>query len=448
MGVKKSDLWQNLFLWSVLILGTGCQETSGSDEPEPIQTELQDSPANYSGVFLQGFWWDSFNDPRVSNHNSFYAFLNDQLDLLQSASFDLVWLPPASEGDGMGYHPRRLFEFNSNHGTTDELKTLLVGLKDRKMHAMADLVFNHRVGTDTWTDFTEPVWSCSSICIDDEGYTNSEAFGTKPCGPKDDGEAWLGARDLNHNSLEVRNGLVELLQRLQNIGFDAWRFDFVKGFHPNHVAYYDDAVSRSFSVGEFWDGNLTKLKNWLDTVNNAKTKNTPLTSFDFPLKYKLGDALNLYNYTILKQNHALSALEGYGTKTITFVDNHDSGCVNRNDCDSLFSNDIDKITQAYVYLLTHPGIPMVWIYHYLYSDPSGQLQQDLNELIAIRKSHKIHSTSTVTEIETIDGETGFYHAVIADKIKVVIGNDSPVIDSRLWELLKSGTGYSLWLKKG
>ncbi len=450
MGIKSKEKWWALSLWLFMILFFACQKEPGSNqsEEESIVEKLPDVPTEYSGVFLQGFWWDSFDDPKISNYSSYYAFLNDQLDLLQSASFDLIWLPPTSEGEGMGYHPRRLFDFTSNHGTATELRTLLTNMRSRNIHAMADLVFNHRVGTDTWTDFTEPAWSCTSICIDDEGYTNPDAFGTKPCGPEDDGEAWLGARDLNHNSTEVRNGLVELLQRLREIGFNAWRFDFVKGFHPRHVAYYDDAVERAFSVGEFWDGNVLKLKNWVDAVNQVKTKNTPLTGFDFPLKYKLSAALNSSNYGVLKQNHALAATDGYGSKAITFIDNHDSGCINRNDCDNLFSKDIDKITQAYAYLLTHPGIPMVWIYHYLYSDPSGQLQQDLNELISIRKSQKIHTTSIVREVETVDGEAGYYHAVIEDKLKVVIGNGSPAVDSNSWESLKSGSGYSLWRKIG
>ena len=448
MGIKTVT-----YLGAILLWVAACQKTEVTTTVPQVEEvasdvpDLQEPPSNYSGVFLQGFWWDSFNDPKIATFDSYYDFLNQKIADLSAASFDLIWLPPTSEGEGMGYHPRRLFEFTSNHGSAAQLKTLLTHMKSKNIHAMADLVFNHRVGTDTWTDFTEPAWGCNSICIDDEGYTNPDAFGTKPCGAQDDGEAWHGARDLNHNSAEVRNGLVELLQRLQDIGFDAWRFDFVKGFHPKHVAYYDDAVTRAFSVGEYWDGNLSKLKSWLDQVNVAKTKNTPLTGFDFPLKYKLGSALLSYNYSVLQRNHGLAFEEGYGAKTITFVDNHDSGCINRNDCDNLFSKDIDKLTQAYAYLLTHPGIPMVWIYHYLYSDPTGQLQTDIRELIAIRKGQNIHASSEVSAIETVNGASGYYHAVINNKLKVVIGSGRPEIDETIWEELKSGDNYTLWQKR-
>ena len=85
---------------------------------------------------------------------------------------------------------------------------------------MADLVLNHRVGTANWTDFTQPAWSCESICIDDEAVSDPNAFGTTPCGALDEGEAWHGARDLNHKSEEVQNGIINYLAQLKALGFD------------------------------------------------------------------------------------------------------------------------------------------------------------------------------------------------------------------------------------
>lgn len=76
----------------------------------------------------------------------------------------------------MGYHPRKLFDFNSNFGSKNQLQTLLEKMKRLKIHSMADLVINHRVGTFNWTDFTEPAWGCKSICSDDEAVFDSSAF--------------------------------------------------------------------------------------------------------------------------------------------------------------------------------------------------------------------------------------------------------------------------------
>lgn len=37
------------------------------------------------------------------------------------------------------------------------------------------------------------------------------------------------------------------------MGFDGWRFDFVKGYGGQHVREYIEATSPSLAVGEFWD---------------------------------------------------------------------------------------------------------------------------------------------------------------------------------------------------
>mgnify|MGYP003329130877 CR=1 FL=1 len=155
------------------ILSCSDKETLETEEfiftDKGISIYQDDIPDN--DVMMQAFWWDSFSDSRISNSSSYYKFLSNQIITLSNAHIDLVWLPPVSEAEGMGYHPRKLFDFNSLHGSKIELEELLEIIKSRKMHAMADLVFNHRVGTLNWTDFTEPAWSCESICINDDKIT-------------------------------------------------------------------------------------------------------------------------------------------------------------------------------------------------------------------------------------------------------------------------------------
>ncbi|MBK9223559.1 MAG: hypothetical protein IPO23_00905 [Flavobacterium sp.] len=55
---------------------------------------------------------------------------------------------------------------------------------------MADIVVNHRGGTTSWTDFTEPTWGCESICFNDDGGATQTAtyVGCKPPGANDTGE--------------------------------------------------------------------------------------------------------------------------------------------------------------------------------------------------------------------------------------------------------------------
>jgi len=281
----------------------------------------------------------------------------------------------------------------------------------------------------------------------DEGFTNPDAFGTKPCGEEDEGESWSGARDLNHQSEEVQQGLKEYLTRLKGLGFDSWRYDFAKGFPAKYVGEYNMSTSYYLSVGEYWDSDLTKIKTWIDqTGTTSSGQNTKKSAaFDFALKYRLHDALLEKNYSSLNQEYALASIQGYGNKSITFLDNHDTGCINRNDCDNLYSSNINEILKGYAYLLTHPGIPMVWIYHYLYSDSSGILKNEINDLIRIRKENGINANSVVTIIETSNGNNGYYAAEIDNKILVKIGEGS-FQPSNEWELIKSKQGFNIWKK--
>lgn len=439
--------------------------SSCSSSENPSQENLEPSLANpadfidqgtsiyadnnpLNDVLLQGFWWDSYSDQRLNNFENLYDFLSQQLISLSNAHFDLIWFPPASEAEGMGYHPRELFDFNSKHGSKSQLETLLASIQERQMHAMADLVLNHRVGTYNWNDFTNPAWGCNSICIDDEGYTNPEAFGTPPCGDEDEGEAWGGARDLNHKSEEVQEGIKDYLNRLKDLGFDSWRYDFVKGFPAKYVGEYNHAVPYYLAVGEFWDGNAMILKQWIDqtqqTLSGISTAKT--AAFDFSLKYLLQDAVVNSNYTVLNQGNILSDLAPYKTKAITFLDNHDTGCINRDDCDNLFSRNIADIEAGYAFLLTHPGIPMVWGYHYFFTDPSGELKTRIDELILIRKAHEIDAQSKVEIIEVKNGSNGYYLAQIDGKIliKIGMGSFSP---EATWTAARSGTKYAIWVKQ-
>ena len=440
-----------LFVLVISVISACSKDDKATNEEEEVFVDkgtsiyADNNPNN--DVMMQAFWWDSYSDSKISNYSSFYDFIKDKIVTLSNAHIDAIWLPPSSEGEGMGYHPRKLFDFNSEHGTKEQLESLLSLMKSRKMHGMADLVINHRIGTATWTDFTEPTWTCESICIDDEGYTNPNAFGTKPCGDLDEGESWGGARDLNHKSLEVQNGIKDYLTRLKALGFDSWRYDFVKGFPAKYVGEYNQSGSYYFSVGEFWDGNLTALKSWIDDTKYTTSDILTETSaaFDFALKYKLRDAIVSRNYSLLESNNSLASLAGYGDKSITFLDNHDTGCINRTDCDNIFSKNINELTKGYAYLLTHPGIPMIWGYHYFFSDTSGSLKKNIDELILIRKEKGINATSTVQVIETKNGSSGYYVAEIDNKLLIKIG-DGSYTPSAGWNVLKTGLGYSIWSK--
>jgi hypothetical protein len=88
---------------------------------------------------------------------------------------------------------------------------------------------------------------------------------------------------------------------------------------------------------------------------------------------------------------------------------------------------------------------MIWIYHYLFNDPSGKLKKDINDLILIRKEKKIKSNSEVQIIETKNGNSGYYIAEIDEKLIIKIG-DGPYQANSNWRMVKSGEGFIIWEK--
>jgi hypothetical protein len=51
----------------------------------------------------------------------------------------------------------------------------------------------------------------------------------------------------------VQNDLIQWLNFLKTVGFDGWRFDFVKGYHGKYAKLYVDASVPIMAFGEYWD---------------------------------------------------------------------------------------------------------------------------------------------------------------------------------------------------
>ena len=77
----------------------------------PAMMWAQGWPANYGGVMLQGFYWDSYGETS-------WLSLEADVDNLAEA-FDLVWIPQSANcgGQSMGYNPKHWFEhYDSSFG--------------------------------------------------------------------------------------------------------------------------------------------------------------------------------------------------------------------------------------------------------------------------------------------------------------------------------------------
>jgi glycosidase len=424
-------------------------------------------------IMFQSFGWDEYSQSRHISEGGFYEYYNSRAGNLKAMGFDMIWLPPPSASTGgVGYFPTEWFNFSqTSWGSEAQLKKMLANMNARGLYPIADVVVNHRSGTTGWTDFTNPTWGCETISSNDEA-ASASYVGCRPSGAPDTGEGFPGSRDLDHTNLTVQNGVKDFLSRLKALGFKGWRWDVAKGFAPVYFGNYIQASQPYYSVGEFWDGNVTALKNWIDGTyaGGINSSTTVSGAFDFSTYYTLSkiivtstetkDGIPLQmatnNFSSLNNSGSMAGLAGqfgYAEKAVTFVDNHDT-FVGK---EAFLGNNIPK---AYAYILTHPGIPCVFAPHYYGGSYTKDgvtrnygtgYATDINKLMAIRKTTGINAYSNIT----IDrAEAGLYAAYIKKSasdaepvVAVKIGpySWSPSLGSG-WIVAASGTDYAVWTK--
>ena len=165
-------------------------------------------PAQYGGVMLQGFYWDSYDDSQ-------WTVLKSQADQL-NGTFDLVWLPQSGNcgGTSMGYDDLYWFSnYNSSFGNEQQLRDLINTYRENGIKTIADVVINHRKSNNGWFGFPSETYKGvtysmgpSDVCgNDDNGKAKTEAnrLGVT-LGSNDTGEGWDGMRDLDHRSQNVQ----------------------------------------------------------------------------------------------------------------------------------------------------------------------------------------------------------------------------------------------------
>ena len=372
-------------------------------------------PANYGGVMLQGFYWDSFTDTRWST-------LEAQANELSSA-FSLIWVPQsakAASNPSMGYNPLYFYNQNSSFGNEAELKSMINTFKDKGLLTIADIVVNHRGNVSNWVDFptetnpydgkTYQMNSTDIVANDDGGATKNWAKdnGYQLSSNNDTGEDFPGLRDLDHKSENVRNNVKAYLIYLLNyLGYTGFRYDVAKGFSASYFGEYNQAAAPQFSVGEYWDGNASAVKTW---INGTKVDNiTQSAAFDFPFRYTVRDAINNNDWTKLGGTSVMSDTN-YRRYSVTFVENHDT--------ERRANAAQDPITRdtlaANAFLLGMPGTPCVFLKHWQAYKP------EIAAMIAARKAAGITNTSTYSNMVR---NKGYYANLVNNKLLVAVGNN-------------------------
>lgn len=381
-------------------------------------------------VMLQGFNWVSY-----ANTQGWYNVVASKANELDQIGIDAIWMPPPSNsGAAEGYLPRQLYNVSTPYGTEAQLRSMINDLHSRNIKVLADIVVNHRVGTTNFFDFTQPAWGTWSIVNDDEcncGTGNSDFW---PGSLKADGSGggFSAARDLDHTNNGVRQGIKDWMNWLKNdIGFDGWRYDFVHGYAGNYNREYNEATNPYFAVGELLEGDRFRIIQWLDSHQGSSS------AFDFATKRALHDAFFQNNFSGLRDGNgaAPGVIGQWPAKSVTMLDNHDTGPFPNQ---ALWVFPGNRIEQGYAYILTHPGIPMVFWDHLF--DYGANLRNKITDLIAVRKDNNLTATSSLNILEA---RNDLYVAIIDNKVAIKLGpgNWSPGAG---WTLRVSGTDYAVW----
>lgn len=406
----------------------------------PKQATMYDSPVkdNNTDVMLQAFYW-AHNGNTSEEYTDFgdvkWATLNNEADTL-AKYFDMVWLAPSQEtADFTGYlpinysHQGTATRGNIPWGSGTDLRNLIDHLHNRGSKVIADIVINHSSATHadegntqgySWCDWESFDFGRYGVYSPDYTWIakgDEMFYGKKTqagdCGLLDNTDnfedewnysyksgtaSWSESefncaysRDWAHKKQEVREMSRAYLSWMRDsIGYDGWRYDFVKGFHGSHIYDYNRSTGAYFSVCEVFDGDAEKQIGVLSDAGSFTYM------FDFPGKFSIyNSAIREYHLQNLKENFkTLIGCNGgqYKKYAVTFIDNHDSF---HEDGKSLYgtANTIDErqAHQALCYLLSMPGVPCI-VYPYW-----NNYKDICKALIYARKAAGVHSESVVEE---------------------------------------------------
>ena len=363
-----------------------------------LSLSAQGWPAQYEGVMLQGFYWDSFSQSQ-------WVKLEKQADEL-SQYFSLVWLPQSADcgGTSMGYDDLYWFpgHYNSSFGTEAELRSLISTFKQKGIGTIADVVINHRKNVSNWVDFPKETYNgvtyelkSTDICGNDDGGDTkqwAQQNGYSLSSNNDTGEGWPGMRDLDHKSENVQTNVKAYLKMLLNdLGYTGFRYDMVKGYSASYTKMYNEDAQPQFSVGECWDGTNT-IKNWIEGTGKTSA------AFDFQFRYTVRNAANGGDWRKLGQqndgNWPLVSSNvgngGYRRYAVTFVENHDTEKRSNAAQDPLNKDTL----AANAYLLAMHGTPCIFLTHW------RDCKQALKAMIDVRYAVGIHNESEAINIAT------------------------------------------------
>ncbi|GMJ13462.1 ALPHA-AMYLASE-LIKE 3, alpha-amylase-like 3 [Hibiscus trionum] len=425
--------------YSIFRSSTPTYPEDGDLDADDAEPGLNISSGTGSGfeILIQGFNWESHKSGR------WYMELKEKASEISSLGFTVIWLPPPTESvSPEGYMPKDLYNLNSRYGTIDELKGLVKSLHAVGLKVLGDVVLNHRCAqyqnqNGVWNIFGGRLnWDDRAVVGDDPHFQGR--------GNKSSGDNFHAAPNIDHSQEFVRKDLIEWLCWLrEEIGYNGWRLDFVRGFWGGYVKDYLEASEPYFAVGEYWDSlsytygemdhnqdaHRQRIVDWINATNGTAG------AFDVTTKGILHSVLERCEYRRLSDQKGKppGVVGWWPSRAVTFIENHDTGSTQGH-----WRFPGGKEMQGYAYILTHPGTPAVFYDHII-----SNLRSEIGAFISLRNRNKIHCRSIV---EIVKAERDVYAAIIDDRVAMKIGPGyyEPPNGRRRWSSALEGYDYKVW----
>jgi alpha-amylase len=368
------------------------------------------SPADPNDGPDTDWWWDH---------------LAKQANQLAKAGFSAVWLPPVTKAQqgvseaALGYSVFDDYDIgwknqkgsrHTRYGDREQITRCAATLRANSLDIYLDLQLNHRkggAGADEMTfeyldAFGNPGggrFPKNTDCFHSRYPANPippnfvPAIAQDPDVPDGIGELQEGSKvyfgpDLAHVHAKPAgyvqqnlNAAVQWLSRALDV--QGYRLDHVQGISTDYLKQLLelDPLKGSFAVGEYWDGVISDVQNWIE---QPQWMNGRCSAFDFPLYFQLLAMSNDPSFNMADLDHA--GLAGANPmRAVTFVENHDTE--SRRDLVPKNIQPEDK-PLAYAYILTSEGLPCV--FYKDFSKDAGclgdQLQHVLIDLMWIRNN--------------------------------------------------------------
>lgn len=234
----------------------------------------------------------------------------EQLPAVRAAGYTAILISPHQSACGgqwsLGYDPYDFRNFDSAHGSQQQLAALIDKAHALQLQVYADMVMNHLCTNN----FRYPRFGPNDF------HRNGRIENWNDPWQLENG-ALIGLDDLAQESPYVRGELFRYLVKTNNMGFDGYRWDAAK--HVPRWFWQDHVVNNTrrwgkYSFGEVYDASIEKLASYVATG---------MAVTDYALYFAMKDAFRLGGNLAQLDGAGLAGVDG--ANALTFVQNHDVG---------------------------------------------------------------------------------------------------------------------------